>query len=610
MSTPLPQSETESEAAVHDPAKLAALAPGTFCFHRSWGYGKIREHNELLSQIVIDFKGKSGHAMSFAYATESLLSLPAAHIHAQKTENLEGVKKQAQDDPAGLVRAVIDSLGAQATAEGIQAALSPEVIPAADWKKWMEGAKRALKKAGNYHVPTRKNEAFRVLDAPLQLGNQALDQFRAATGVEQQLVALAPVVKNWGEINDPAAAAEVAQALDATLSKLPKSQLAKGIELALLRDEFHVAAGLPPVEGTLSLLSLLPITAKPLADLLERIPGARQVKILAVFQAGRPEEWAPVFLQLLPYANGRLADSVTTSFAAAGRPQEVVGAMQRVLRERTVTADLVYWLCKNRDELFAPLFAPSLFAAILSVLETDQFSDLKKGTKLYDLIHQDKDLIALLLKDAPRDDIRDVTRAILLTPVFKELDKRSLLAILIKLFPDMQDLVVGGKEEKAEDATLIVSWDSLDRRKIELEEVVTKKIPENSKEIGIARSYGDLRENHEFKAAKEMQTVLMRRKAELESMLLRSQGTDFAGADVTAVNIGTIVDLTDTVTGAKLTYTVLGAWDSDVSKGILSYMTALAQALLKHPVGDVVQLSTEDGGEKTVRIDAIRAYKA
>ena len=610
MSTQLPPSETESEAAVHDPAKLAALAPGTFCFHRSWGYGKIREHNELLSQVVIDFKGKSGHAMAFAYATESLLSLPATHIHAQKTENLEGVKKQAKDDPAGLVRVVIDSLGAQATAEVIQTTLSPEVVSEGDWKKWWEGAKRALKKAGHYHVPTRKNEAFRVLDAPLQVGNQAVDQFRVATGIEQQLAALSPVVKNWGEINDPAVAAEIAQTLDSGLSKLPKSQLAKGVELALLRDEFLAAAGLPKVEGALSLLSLVPTASKPFADLLEKISGPRQVRLLTAIQNGRAEEWPALFLQVLPFANGRMADSVTTVFAAVGRPEEVVKTLQRILRERAVTADLVYWLCKNRDELFASLFTAQLFSAILSVLETDQFSDLKKGTKLYDLIHQDKDLIALLLKDAPRDDIRDVTRAILLTPVFKELDKRSLLAILIKLFPDMQDLVIGGKEEKAEDATLIVSWDSLDRRKTELEEVVTKKIPENSKEIGIARSYGDLRENHEFKAAKEMQTVLMRRKAELESMLLRSQGTDFSHADTTSVNIGTIVDLTDTVSGEKLTYTVLGAWDSDVAKGILSYMTALAQALLKHPVGDIVQLSTEDGGEKTVRIDAIRPFKS
>ncbi|MDE1172008.1 MAG: GreA/GreB family elongation factor [Verrucomicrobium sp.] len=593
------------------PEQLAAIAPGTFCHHRSWGYGKIREHNTLLGQVIIDFKSKAGHSMSYSYALESLTLLPPTHIYARKTDDMAGLKGQAQSDPAAVVHNCIESLGSQASAENIQAALSPEVISAADWKKWWEGAKRALKKTGTYHIPTRKNEAFRILEAPLQEGVQAVEQFRASVngGVEAQINTVAALSKHWGEIKDPAIADEVAQAVESTLSKLPKSQLAKGVELALLRDEFLAHAGQPAVEGAQSVPSLVPTTAKAFGELLEKISGPRQTKLLTVVAAARPEEWPALFLSALPNATGRMGDSVTTVFAAANRHQEVVDALQRLIRERTVSTDLLYWLVKNRDELFAPLFGPQLVMAILSVLEKDQMGDLKRGTKLYDLIHTDKEVMATLLREASLDDVRDVTRSILLTPVFKELDKRSLLAILIKLYPEMQELVVGDRTH-AEDATLIVSWDSLNRRKLELEEIVTKKIPENSKEIGIARSYGDLRENHEFKAAKEMQTVLMRRKAELESLLVRAQGTDFANPDCSAVNIGTTVELTDTADGRRSRYTLLGAWDSEPAQGIISYLTPLAQALLKHPVGATLKIATEDGGEKEVRIESIAPYKA
>jgi len=72
---------------------------------------------------------------------------------------------------------------------------------------------------------------------------------------------------------------------------------------------------------------------------------------------------------------------------------------------------------------------------------------------------------------------------------------------------------------------------------------VKVKIPENTKEIAIARSYGDLSENFEFKAAKQMQSVLMRRKAELEQMLHDARGTSFENPDTTRVSIGTIVTL-------------------------------------------------------------------
>ncbi|NIP97642.1 MAG: transcription elongation factor GreAB, partial [Akkermansiaceae bacterium] len=68
---------------------------------------------------------------------------------------------------------------------------------------------------------------------------------------------------------------------------------------------------------------------------------------------------------------------------------------------------------------------------------------------------------------------------------------------------------------------------------------------------------GDLRENFEYKAAKQMQAVLNRRKVELEKDLANAQGSDLSGADTTAVNIGTIVTLT-TEGGAGREYTVLG----------------------------------------------------
>jgi transcription elongation GreA/GreB family factor len=191
-------------------------------------------------------------------------------------------------------------------------------------------------------------------------------------------------------------------------------------------------------------------------------------------------------------------------------------------------------------------------------------------------------------------------RRLMLSPVFDELTKRSLMARIIKLYPELQSLISGqGLEEKS--AGLVVSWSSLQRRKAELEELVNKKIPENSREIGVARSYGDLRENFEFKAAKEMQAVLMRRKSELERDLHRARGTAFENPDLSQASIGTIVTLRDTATNEEESYTILGAWDGDPERSIISYQTVIAQALLGRRVGDAVELNTtEDTGRYTI----------
>ncbi len=157
-------------------------------------------------------------------------------------------------------------------------------------------------------------------------------------------------------------------------------------------------------------------------------------------------------------------------------------------------------------------------------------------------------------------------------------------------------------EEKTE--TLIVSWSSLHKKQEEYEEIVNKKIPENSKEIGVARSYGDLRENFEFKAAKQMQAVLMRRKSELEQMLHRARGTDFSNADTSQVSIGTTAILRDVESAQEEPYTILGAWDGDPDRHIISYQTAIGQALLGKRRGERVTLNT-DHGSATYEVVAI-----
>jgi len=187
------------------------------------------------------------------------------------------------------------------------------------------------------------------------------------------------------------------------------------------------------------------------------------------------------------------------------------------------------------------------------------------------------------------------------------MDKRSLLARLVKSHPAVQSLISG--EQTKQEAATLVSWESLERRKAEYQELVQKKIPANSREIATARSYGDLSENHEFKAAKEMQKILMRRKEELENQLTRARGTDFANARTDIVSIGTVVQAVDLGANQTETFTILGAWDSDPEKGVISYLSPVAQSLLNNKVGDEVEFELH-GAKRRHRIERIEAVKA
>jgi len=216
-------------------------------------------------------------------------------------------------------------------------------------------------------------------------------------------------------------------------------------------------------------------------------------------------------------------------------------------------------------------------------------------------------LLGELTASADIEVIKDLTRALQLSTVFDDMDKRSLLARLVKAHPAIQSLITG--EQTKQESALLVSWESLDRRRLEYEELVQKKIPANSKEIAVARSYGDLRENHEFKAAKEMQKVLMRQKQELEAQLMRARGTDFSNTATDAVNIGSVVLATDLGTNQPETFTILGAWDSDPDKGIISYLSPVGAALLNHKIGEEVEFEFH-GAKHRHRIEKIEAWKS
>ena len=590
-------------------SKLEQLKPNTCCMHRSWGIGQVKEWNPTLNQMIIDFRGKSGHAMDFDYAASSLKSLPDNHIDAKVLVAVDEVKSMIEDDVLGLMRMAVTSHGKQATAERIEESLVPEAMEAAKWKKFWDGAKRAMKKDPHFDVPSKRTECIVLHDEPQDIKDVLVAVFNKAKGVKAKAAALENIMKVWKEIDDMEFLAQAEETIDALLQKVPKSQVASAIELALVREELMDIAGKEMGENAWGLSKFLPSDVKQMVGLMEKLPALKQARVLARARSNMGDQWPELFLDLLPFASGKMGQAIIQAFEDEGRADEVLFTVQRLVRERNLSPDFMIYICKNRHGFFEKLIDTQFILAIVSAIEFDQMGGIKKATRLADLVLTDKKLLKDLLSKSSDEEVRDITRAILLSPAFEELDKRSLLAAMVKLYPFVQPMIVGDRDDDDDDAApLIVSWESLRVRQKELEEIVNHKIPQNSREIGIARSYGDLRENAEFKAAKEMQTILMRRKAELEIMLTQAQGTDFKDADTSEVNIGTTVKLTDLGKNEAVIYTILGAWDSAPEKGIISYMTPVAMALSKHKVGDEVEIPQEGTEPQRVKINTIEAY--
>jgi transcription elongation GreA/GreB family factor len=588
---------------------LSRLSPGAFCTHRSWGFGRIAEWQLITGQITIDFASKKGHPMQLQYAAETLTFLPPDHILARAVSDTAAVREQASSDPVGLVRSILSDHGGQATPDEITAALVPLVFDATGFKKWFDGAKKKLKVDGHFLIPAKKGEPIILQETSQKPHERLLGQFRTARHPKDQVTALDAALKSLNDFaKEVGELRDLATEVEEAARRGGKIHAAKAIELLIARDEIcsHHESLKPGAEAA-SVAGLLSESSGKLTEIFSEIPAAKYGRVLEAFPAAFPENWEEKALRLTRTSEPRLSGEIFRLFVSQGKREAFAEHTRRIIRERSASSDFVLWLCKERSRTLPELIDEELFAAILSAMEADLHADIK-SKRLEEFLFEDRELVTDLLGKAERDSARQAMRKIMISPVFADLNRRSLLARVLKVHPQLESLVTGDQEAPAERSeSLVVSWASLQRRKEELEHIEKVLIPQNIRDIATARSYGDLRENFEFKSAKEQQAVLNRQKGELELMLNNARGTNFENIDTSLVSIGTVVTLEPAEGGANETYSILGAWDGVPEKGWVSYQAVIGQALLGRKQGDVISLPA-DRGTRSMKITAITHF--
>jgi transcription elongation GreA/GreB family factor len=463
-----------------------------------------------------------------------------------------------------------------------------------------------MKKDGHFVIPTKKTEPIVYTAQETSLQDRLLADFRAAKGLKAKLTVAAEFVKSAADLsNKEAAAKEVVAGLNADIPSHARTQTAVALEAIFAREDVAAIANLQPAADEITATQLWNQDGVKFGPLLETIPAAKHRRALESFKAAQPDRWSETLRSALNHVSAKLCKEIAAVLAQGGKLNDLKETLARLISQHGASSELLLWLGKERSDEFADILGPEVFRAMLTAMERDQFNE-KRSNRLRDFMMSDQELIADLTGSADIEVVKDLTRALQFSPVFEDMDKRSMLARIVKRHPSVQSLITGDQGSK-QDSAIYVSWESLERRKLEYADLVQKQIPANSKEIAIARSYGDLRENHEFKAAKEMQKVLMRRKDEMDALLNRARGTDFSNPKTDVVSIGTVVHATDLNSQKQEIFTVLGAWDFDAAKGIISYLTPIGQALLNRKVGDEVEAEV-DGAKHRHRIEKIEAY--
>ncbi len=599
--------------------KISALEPGTYVVHKSWGGGEIAAWELADERVLINFRDKPGHPMKLEFAAKSLTAVEAGHICVKLVTDPEGTRAMAKEKPVEFVRSVLESNGGRMYLDTFDEFVKEAFVPVASYKAWWEAAKKKLRADKSFVVPTKRSEPLELRSGGLSQAEALISDFGAVRDLKSKAKALAVITKEVSSFEAPDVELdELINEVNEGITRGSRLQLAHALELLTARDELQAAVPALSREGQPTIEATIQEGRKKLAAVLPKLQVGSQRAVYAAFKNAFGEDgWVDAMLELLQSAGQRGIVEVTKILIAEGEEARIIGYIRHGLQQRNLSQDLLAWACRERNNLAAEVFGPELGNALINSLEKEHYDDESPtNNRLRDLLVNDADIIPDLVRDAETGYVKTLTRRLMMTPVFEELSKRSILARIVKLHPEMESLVSGdswGREAEAaeEPSTLIVSWESLQARQKTLDELINRKIPKNKREINAARELGDLRENFEYHAAKDQQKILFRQRDELESELKSARGTDFQGADTSQVNIGTVVDICDEVSGESHSFTILGAWDSDVDKGIIAYLTETGDALLRSKIGDVVEIPTEEAGvSRSVKVVAIGSYNA
>jgi len=140
-----------------------------------------------------------------------------------------------------------------------------------------------------------------------------------------------------------------------------------------------------------------------------------------------------------------------------------------------------------------------------------------------------------------------------------------------------------------------ITREGLERLRQELQKILTVERPKNIKAIEEARSHGDITENAEYHAAKERQSFLEAKINELEMAINRSEVIEIDKNPVERIVFGTTVELKNIVNNQKVTYQLVGPYESDPENGKISTTSPLGKALIGKEEEDVIRIKTPGG---------------
>lgn len=610
----LNQSWRPVHEAIADFEKHIAFDTGNFVFHRSWGIGRIRAIKG--DDITIDFAKKRDHRMSLKMAVNALDVLPKEHIWVLRAVwKKDKLRSLVKKNTVWALKTVIRSLGNAADIKRIKAELVPSILTPGEWSSWSTKAREVLRTNPDFGMLPDKTDHYTVRDKPVSFEEKTFNKFKADKTFFDRVRTLEDFLEYAAE------------------------QGAEGLDSEFFREMYEYFAGM--VRSTHGVNEYVISSIIVLRDLVARYPFLKhdleldfetfydqidnveevfsriesptlRKRFLALVRVA-DKNWPEVYARLLPY---HLSRDMLLELERHGKRQIVLDFVSNVYENYRAMRETFVWLVKSCDE--DPWFEEiglsreKLLLAMthiydLTFRDIDNRKDVSLNRKINKQIQaylfRDKNL-SRFIADADEDA---VSRLFTLISDVKELDPKAQIELKQQVMDRFPDFHFYGEDEidlVASRKVLYCTERMLEAKQAEYNHLQQVEVPENSREIEVARSYGDLKENAEYKAAMERQDSLNNRAARLKEELEQARTVKPKDVSTGEVAFGTKVTMRDLGEDQDLVYTILGPWESDPNQNVISYLSPLGKRLLRTSQGETLDFEINEK-RYHLRVDSI-----
>ena len=630
-SSNLSQSYRNVFEAISDFEKHIAFDKGSYVFHRNWGVGIITKlENDTL---LINFGSVGKKSMKLSMAVSALKPLAKDHIWVLKAVNTkeELVKmvkgdnsivpdKKSKKDPAKIIwknedkksykelygtawalKTIIKSFDNNCDFKTIKAELVPAILTTGEWTSWNSAAKKILESDSSFGVNPNDISMYTVRDGNISPEEKLSNEFKA----QKQFFARIDILMKFFESDITDQSSEYFAEMYAYFTGYLKN-------ISKVTEQVLASYLLVQYIGSVNKQLAFPVK-ETFAEIYKRIEDPREIYSLLKDSKNTHlkadflkaikmlPDWNEQYVTLFPTVLDEklLNDLINAGFTADA--QKLAKKAFDSYKDYRETVLFLFKECQNKEWFkAADISYEKQLITLIDIIELT-FHEINNHVNSTENKKINKNATALLFENGAIfdymfskdedtvkkmytliDDVADMD------PSYKVLARNKIL----EKYPDFKFRV--SEEKTTQPKGMIVTAKKLSEKKAELEHIQNVEIPANAAEVADAKAKGDLKENQEYKSAKEQQHMLNLRLTKLQEELNTAVVFDPTTSTTAIVSFGTVVTLVNNESGKEEVYTILGPWESDPDNNILSYKSPFGGAILDKKAGSNVQFTINE----------------